>query len=104
MNILDKDLSSTFISEENNTNENNTDSESNNGGGNTQTQPTQPSKPATPTIVSGYIGNTGLLFNTYAEAYDYGEQKAMIEEQAERWIIIGVFYSDGTKKYSVDLV
>ena len=74
---------------------------SNNGGGNT---PTQPSKPATPTIVSGYIGNTGLLFNTYAEAYDYGEQKAMIEEQAERWIIIGVFYSDGTKKYSVDLV
>lgn len=77
---------------------------SNNGGGNTQTQPTQPSKPATPTIVSGYIGNTGLLFNTYAEAYDYGEQKAMIEEQAERWIIIGVFYSDGTKKYSVDLV
>ena len=77
---------------------------SNNGGGNTQPQPTQPSKPATPTIVSGYIGNTGLLFNTYAEAYDYGEQKAMIEEQAERWIIIGVFYSDGTKKYSVDLV
>lgn len=29
VNILDKDLSSTFISEENNTNENNTDSESN---------------------------------------------------------------------------
>lgn len=82
---------------------------SNNGGGNTQTQPTQPSKPATPTIVSGYIGNTGMLFNTAVEANQYGESKMLDslingDGSITRYVTIGVFYSDGTKKFSVDLL
>ena len=82
---------------------------SNNGGGNTQTEPTQPSKPATPTIVSGYIGNTGLLFNTAVEANTWADSKLDQEWLAgdfthTRFVTIGVFYSDGTKKFSVDLL
>ncbi|MGK4108826.1 hypothetical protein [Enterococcus cecorum] len=82
---------------------------SNNGGSNTQTQPTQPSKPATPTIVSGYIGNTGMLFNTAVEANQYGESKMLDslingDGSITRYVTIGVFYSDGTKKFSVDLL
>lgn len=82
---------------------------SNNGGGNTQTQPTQPSQPATPTIVSGYIGNTGLLFNTAVEANTWADSKLDQEWLAgdfthTRFVTIGVFYSDGTKKFSVDLL
>ena len=82
---------------------------SNNGGGNTPAQPTQPTKPATPTIVSGYIGNTGLLFNTAVEANTWADSKLDQEWLAgdfthTRFVTIGVFYSDGTKKFSVDLL
>ncbi|CAI3453197.1 hypothetical protein CIRMBP1270_02174 [Enterococcus cecorum] len=82
---------------------------SNNGGGNTPAQPTQPTKPATPTIVSGYIGNTGMLFNTAVEANQYGESKMLDslingDGSITRYVTIGVFYSDGTKKFSVDLL
>ena len=81
---------------------------SNNGGGNTQTQPTQPSKPATPTIVSGYIGNTGMLFNTALEANTWAENQILKDWESGAnkytgWNIIGVFYSDGTEKHSIDL-
>lgn len=81
---------------------------SNNGGGNTPTQPTQPSKPATPTIVSGYIGNTGMLFNTALEANTWAENQILKDWESGAnkytgWNIIGVFYSDGTEKHSIDL-
>ena len=76
---------------------------SNNGGGNTQTQPTQPSKPATPTIVSGYIGNSGRLWDDGTEANEWGLQQLTNNEELTGWRIIQVFYSDGSKKFSIDL-
>lgn len=81
---------------------------SNNGGGNTPAQPIQPTKPATPTIVSGYIGNTGMLFNTALEANTWAENQILKDWESGAnkytgWNIIGVFYSDGTEKHSIDL-
>lgn len=68
----------------------------------------QPSQPATPTIVSGYIGNTGMLFNSYAEANAYGDSESLKSITSGgnlgRWVVIGIYYSDGSKKYSVDLL
>lgn len=76
---------------------------SNTGGGNTQTQPTQPSQPATPTIVSGYIGNSGRLWDNGTEANEWGLQQLTNDENLTGWRIIQVFYSDGSKKFSIDL-
>ena len=76
---------------------------SNNGGGNTPAQPTQPTKPATPTIVSGYIGNSGRLWDNGTEANEWGLQQLTNDENLTGWRIIQVFYSDGSKKFSIDL-
>lgn len=78
-------------------------------------QPTQPStstptpapQPSAPTIVSGYIGNTGRLWDSGVEANEWGDQQSfdmtMKDGKQHGWVLIGIFYSDGTKKYSVDL-
>lgn len=78
-------------------------------------QPTQPStsnptptpQPSAPTIVSGYIGNTGRLWDNGTEANMWADAEtdkmAMSDGQSHRWVLITIFYSDGTKKYSVDL-
>lgn len=78
-------------------------------------QPTQPStstptpapQPSAPTIVSGYIGNTGRLWDSGVEANMWADAEtdkmAMSDGQSHRWVLITIFYSDGTKKYSVDL-
>ena len=80
---------------------------SNNGGGNTQTQPTQPSKPATPTIVSGYIGNTGRVWSSEDEASIWADnqlkQSIISGGSIRSWSVVEILYSDGSRKYSVDL-
>ena len=71
-------------------------------------QPTQPApQPSAPTIVSGYIGNTGRLWDSGVEANMWADAEtdkmAMSDGQSHRWVLITIFYSDGSKKYSVDL-
>lgn len=78
-------------------------------------QPTQPStstptptpQPSAPTIVSGYIGNTGRLWDSGVEANMWADAEtdkmAMSDGQSHRWVLITIFYSDGSKKFSVDL-
>lgn len=74
------------------------------------TQPTQPSKPqepakpSEPTIVSGWVGNTGKIFNTYEEAYAYGDSECLNNlDSYRRFVVITIVYSDGSEKYSVSL-
>lgn len=62
---------------------------------------TEPSTPEEPTIVSGYIGNTGLVFNTKEEANAYGYEK-LNSGEIKRFVVIGIFYSDGSEKASLD--
>ncbi|MGG5333812.1 hypothetical protein [Enterococcus sp. AZ163] len=70
----------------------------------TPTTPTEPSKPKDPTIVSGWVGNTGKVFQTYSEANQYGRAECLKEgSQYSRWVNITIVYSDGSEKYSVSL-
>lgn len=62
---------------------------------------TEPSTPEEPTIVSGYVGNTGLVFNTKEEANAYGYEK-LNSGEIKRFVVIGIFYSDGSEKASLD--
>lgn len=64
-------------------------------------QPTTTPKPAEPTIVSGSVGNSGKIFNTYKEAYDFGYDEIINRDQYNRFVTIHIVYSDGSKKYSV---
>lgn len=67
-------------------------------------QPTTPPKPTEPTIVSGWVGNTGKVFNTYSEANQYGRAECLKEgSKYSRWVNITIVYSDGSEKYSVSL-
>lgn len=80
---------------------------SNNGGGNTQTQPTQPSQPTAPTIISGYIGNTGRVWSSEDEASIWADnqlkQSIISGGSIRSWSVVEILYSDGSRKYSVDL-
>lgn len=91
-----------------NTGESNTGGSSSNtgdtstGGSNGGTgETTEPSTPEEPTIVSGYVGNTGLVFNTKEEANAYGYEK-LNSGEIKRFVVIGIFYSDGSEKASLD--
>lgn len=71
-------------------------------------QPSQPApQPSAPTIVSGYIGNTGRIWTDGTEANEWGAEQimnmSMQDGKSHRWVLITIFYSDGSKKYSVDL-
>lgn len=67
-------------------------------------QPTTPPKPTEPTIVSGWIGNTGKVFNTYAEANKFGEDSCLgVNAKYNRYVVITINYSDNSEKYSVSL-
>lgn len=75
-------------------------------------QPSQPApkptpQPSAPTIVSGYIGNTGRIWNDGTEANEWGAEQimnmSMQDGKSHRWVLITIFYSDGSKKFSVDL-
>jgi len=77
-------------------------------GGNTGT--TTPSKPQVPTIVSGHIGNTGKVFDTDNEATTWAEEELdkdfALGSSGHGWtryVVITIYYSDGTEKFSVSL-
>lgn len=91
-----------------------TPSQPNNGGnqngttgGNSGT--TTPSQPQAPTIVSGYIGNSGKVFDTALEANTWADEQMDkdfdLGSEGNGWTgykLIQVYYSDGTKKFSID--
>ncbi|EMF0203326.1 LysM peptidoglycan-binding domain-containing protein [Enterococcus hirae] len=70
---------------------------------------TTPSKPQAPTIVSGYIGNSGKVFDTALEANTWADEQMDkdfdLGSAGNGWTgykLIQVYYSDGTKKFSID--
>ncbi|EOS7956393.1 LysM peptidoglycan-binding domain-containing protein [Enterococcus hirae] len=69
-------------------------------GGNSGT--TTPSKPQAPTIVSGYIGNSGKVFDTASEANTWATNELLANDKYERYVLISIFYSDGSEKFSID--
>ncbi|EMF0128716.1 LysM domain-containing protein [Enterococcus hirae] len=69
-------------------------------GGNTGT--TTPSKPQAPTIVSGYIGNSGKVFDTPEEANKFADEKAANDLSIKGYKLITIDYSDGSEKFSID--
>ncbi|HGF8211853.1 TPA: LysM peptidoglycan-binding domain-containing protein [Enterococcus faecium] len=76
-------------------------------GGNSGT--TTPSQPQAPTIVSGYIGNSGKVFDTALEANTWADEQMDkdfdLGSAGNGWTgykLIQVYYSDGTKKFSID--
>ena len=85
-----------------------TPSQPNNGGnqngstgGNSGT--TTPSKPQVPTIVSGYIGNSGRVFDTGLEANNWADEQLFAPDS--KWTgyyLITIYYSDGSEKFSID--
>ena len=91
-----------------------TPSQPNNGGnqngstgGNSGT--TTPSQPQAPTIVSGYIGNSGKVFDTALEANTWADEQMDkdfdLGSAGNGWTgykLIQVYYSDGAKKFSID--
>ncbi|MCS8594066.1 MULTISPECIES: LysM peptidoglycan-binding domain-containing protein [Enterococcus] len=84
-----------------------TPSQPNNGGnqngstgGNSGT--TTPSKPQAPTIVSGYIGNSGKVFDTPEEANKFADEKAANDLSIKGYKLITIDYSDGSEKFSID--
>ncbi|MEC5317197.1 hypothetical protein NGF69_16665 [Enterococcus casseliflavus] len=56
--------------------------------------------PTEPTIVSGYIGNTGLVFDSGEAATIYAEQK-LDSGEINRYVLITIYYSDGSEKFSL---
>lgn len=69
------------------------------GGNGGTTTPEQPEKP---TIVSGYIGNSGKVFDTAVEANTWATNELLANDKYERYVLITIFYSDGSEKFSID--
>ncbi|ELA94301.1 LysM peptidoglycan-binding domain-containing protein [Enterococcus faecium] len=70
---------------------------------------TTPSEPQAPTIVSGHIGNSGKVFDTALEANTWADEQMDkdfdLGSAGNGWTgykLIQVYYSDGTKKFSID--
>ena len=70
---------------------------------------TNPSTPQVPTIVDGYIGNSGMLFDSAFEASVWADGQladdGMLGAAGNGWKgfdLIAVFYSDGSKKFSIN--
>ncbi|HFC9437376.1 TPA: peptidoglycan-binding protein, partial [Enterococcus hirae] len=64
---------------------------------------TTPSKPQAPTIVSGYIGNSGRVFDTGLEANNWADEQLFAPDS--KWTgyyLITIYYSDGSEKFSID--
>ncbi|OZS41148.1 LysM peptidoglycan-binding domain-containing protein [Enterococcus hirae] len=101
-----------------NTGGNQNNSGNSNGGTTTPSQPnnggnqngstggtTTPSKPQEPTITAGQVGNSGMVFNTHDEAYDWGDAQQFDAESQwymKRFLVSPIIYSDGSQKYTVD--
>lgn len=68
---------------------------------------TTPSIPQAPTIVSGKIGNSGMVFNTHDEAYNWGDTQQFDSNSQwymKRFLVSPIIYSDGSQKYTVDFL
>ncbi|MFP7291574.1 LysM peptidoglycan-binding domain-containing protein [Enterococcus hirae] len=108
----------TTTSSQPNTGGNQNNSGNSNGGTTTPSQPnnggnqngstggtTTPSKPQEPTITAGQVGNSGMVFNTHDEAYDWGDAQQFDAESQwymKRFLVSPIIYSDGSQKYTVD--
>ena len=56
-----------------------------------------------PTIVSGYIGNSGRIFDSGLEANNWAEKQVFAPNSKwSGWELIGIFYNDGSEKYSIN--
>lgn len=73
-----------------------------NGGTGETTEPSTPEEPEEPTIVSGYIGNSGKVFNTALEANTWANEILASDFSKNGYYTVQVFYSDGSKKFSID--
>lgn len=58
--------------------------------------------PSEPTIVSGYIGNSGKVFNSALEANTWANSVLDTDFSKNGYYLIGIFYSDGSEKFSID--
>ncbi|EMF0421837.1 LysM peptidoglycan-binding domain-containing protein [Enterococcus hirae] len=74
----------------------------NQGGSGSTGGTTTPNKPQEPTIVSGYIGNSGRVFDTEEEADQWATQQLMSSDKWTGYKNILIIYSDGTEKSSID--
>lgn len=102
--------SSTAGDNTSNSSTNTTDSTSNSGntggsnGGTGET--TEPSTPEEPTIVSGYVGNSGKVFGSAVEANTWANgqiDSGTAEDNGySGYKLITIFYSDGSEKFSID--
>lgn len=70
---------------------------------------TNPSTPQAPTIIDGYIGNSDRLFDTAFEANVWADgqlaEDSILGAAGNGWQgfeLIAVFYSDGSKKFSIN--
>lgn len=81
---------------------NQSDSTGGNNNTTTPTQPTTPTKPDVPTIVSGYIGNSGKVFDTPEEANKFADEKAANDLSIKGYKLITIDYSNGSEKFSID--
>lgn len=73
-----------------------------NGGTGETTEPSTPEESEEPTIVSGYIGNSGKVFNTALEANTWANEILASDFSKNGYYTVQVFYSDGSKKFSID--
>lgn len=56
-----------------------------------------------PTIVSGYIGNSGRIFDSGLEANNWAEKQVFAPNSKwSGWELIGIFYNNGSEKYSIN--
>ncbi|MHB9703085.1 LysM peptidoglycan-binding domain-containing protein [Enterococcus hirae] len=78
------------------------ETDGNQGGSGSTGGTTTPSKPQAPTIVSGYIGNSGKVFDTASEANTWATNELLANDKYERYVLISIFYSDGSEKFSID--
>lgn len=96
-----------------NTGESNTGGSSSNtgdtstGGSNGGTgETTEPSTPEEPTIVSGYVGNSGKVFGSAVEANTWAngqiDSGKAEDDGYSGYKLITIFYSDGSEKFSID--
>lgn len=75
---------------------------SNNGNNQSGITPSIPEKPKEPTIVSGYIGNSGKVFDTALEANTWANNILDTDFSKNGYYLVGIFYSDGSEKFSID--
>ncbi|MBD9940681.1 LysM peptidoglycan-binding domain-containing protein [Enterococcus faecium] len=75
------------------------------GGNGGTTPPEQPEKPQEPTIVAGKVGNSGMIFITENEAYDWADQQTSDHNSVwfnKGFVVSPIIYSDDSQKYTID--